>query len=93
MKNRKKYNKPVTKVVHIHQEFPLMSGSGNVESKEPELHNEVLEDGEQLSKPSGPFPFFMESLDSREEWREARITKIPYPAANNNHNVKSRISQ
>ena len=67
MKNRKKYNKPVTKVVHIHQEFPLMSGSGNVESKEPELHNEALEHGEQLSKPSGPFPFFMESLDSREE--------------------------
>ena len=68
MKNRKKYNKPVTKVVHIHQEFPLMSGSGNVESKEPELHNEVLDpSSEQLSKPSGPFPFFMESLDSREE--------------------------
>ncbi|MDD7190319.1 MAG: hypothetical protein PUH41_07455 [Prevotella sp.] len=44
-----------------------MSGSGNVESKEPELHNEVLDPGEQLSKPSGPFPFFMESLDSREE--------------------------
>lgn len=69
MKNRKKYNKPVTKVVHIHQEFPLMSGTG--ESKEPEidktLHNEVLDPVEQLSKPSGPFPFFMESLDSREE--------------------------
>ena len=71
MKNRKKYTKPVTKVVHIHQEFPLMSGSGTDKSKEPEidktLHNEVLEHGEQLSKPSGPFPFFMESLDSREE--------------------------
>lgn len=67
MKNRKKYNKPVTKVVHIHQEFPLMSGSGTGESKEPELHNEVLDPGEQLSKPSGPFPFSMESLDSREE--------------------------
>lgn len=67
MKNRKKYNKPVTKVVHIHQEFPLMSGSGTVESKEPEIHNEVRGPGEQLSKPSGPFPFFMESLDSREE--------------------------
>lgn len=71
MKNRKKYNKPVTKVVHIHQEFPLMSGSGTGESKEPEidktLHNEVLDPVEQLSKPSGPFPFFMESLDSREE--------------------------
>ena len=71
MKNRKKYNKPVTKVVHIHQEFPLMSGSGTGERKEPEIdktpHNEVLAPGEQLSKPSGPFPFFMESLDSREE--------------------------
>ena len=71
MKNRKKYNKPVTKVVHIHQEFPLMSGSGTDKSKEPEidktLHNEVLEHGEQLSKPSGPFPFFTERLDSREE--------------------------
>ena len=82
MKNRKKYNKPVTKVVHIHQEFPLMSGSGTDKSKEPEidktLHNEVLDpSSEQLSKPSGPFPFFMESLDSREEWREARITKVP----------------
>ena len=69
MKNRKKYNKPVTKVVHIHQESPIMSGTG--ESKEPEidktLHNEVLDPVEQLSKPSGPFPFFMESLDSREE--------------------------
>lgn len=67
MKNRKKYNKPVTKVVHIHQESPLMSGTG--ESKEPEIdkHDEVLNPGEQLSKPSGPFPFFMESLDSREE--------------------------
>lgn len=68
MKNRKKYNKPVTKVVHIHQEFPLMSGSG---TSEPEIgktpHNEVVDPGEQLSKPSGPFPFFMESLDSREE--------------------------
>lgn len=71
MKNRKKYNKPVTKVVHIHQEFPLMSGSGTDESKEPEidktLHKEVVDPVEQLSKPSGPFPFFMESLDSREE--------------------------
>lgn len=69
MKNHKKYNKPVTKVVHIHQEFPLMSGT--VESKEPEIdktpHNETLDPGEQLSKPSGLFPFFMESLDSREE--------------------------
>lgn len=68
MKNRKKYNKPVTKVVHIHQEFPLMSGSG---TGEPEIgktpHKEVVDPGEQLSKPSGPFPFFMESLDSREE--------------------------
>lgn len=68
MKNRKKYNKPVTKVVHIHQEFPLMSGSG---TGEPEIgktpHKEALDPGEQLSKPSGPFPFFMESLDSREE--------------------------
>ena len=68
MKNRKKYNKPVTKVVHIHQEFPLMSGSGTDEpgtDKTP--HNEVVDPGKQLSKPSGPFPFFMESLDSREE--------------------------
>lgn len=68
MKNRKKYNKPVTKVVHIHQEFPLMSGSGTSEpgtDKTP--HKEVVDPGEQLSKPSGPFPFFMESLDSREE--------------------------
>lgn len=69
MKNRKKYNKPVTIVVHIHQEFPLMSGSGTGERKEPEIdkHDEVLNPGEQLSKPSGPFPFFMESLDSMEE--------------------------
>lgn len=69
MKNRKKYNKPVTKVVHIHQEFPLMSGSGTDKSKEPEIdkHDKVVAPGEQLSKPSGPFPFFMESLDSREE--------------------------
>lgn len=71
MKNRKKYNKPVTKVVHIHQEFPLMSGSGTVESKEPGTdktpHYEVRDPSEQLSKPSGPLPFFMESLDSREE--------------------------
>ena len=48
-----------------------MSGSGTGERKEPEIdktpHNEVLDPGEQLSKPSGPFPFFMESLDSREE--------------------------
>lgn len=67
MKNRKKYNKPVTKVVHIHQEFPLMSGSGTDKSKEPEIdkHDKVVDPGEQLSKPSGPFPFFMESLDSR----------------------------
>lgn len=68
MKNRKKYNKPVTKVVHIHQEFPLMSGSGTGEpgtDKTP--HKEVVDPGEQLAKPSGPFPFFMGSLDSREE--------------------------
>lgn len=68
MKNRKKYNKPVTKVVHIHQEFPLMSGRGTGEpgtDKTP--HKEVVDPGEQLSKPSGPLPFFMESLDSREE--------------------------
>lgn len=68
MKNRKKYNKPVTKVVHIHQEFPLMSGSGTGEpgtDKTP--HKEVVDPSEQLSKPFGPFPFFMESLDSREE--------------------------
>lgn len=67
MKNRKKYNKPVTKVVHIHQEFPLMSGSGTEPGTDKTPHNEALEHGEQLSKPSGPFPFFMESLDSREE--------------------------
>ncbi|MCI5931049.1 MAG: hypothetical protein SPG89_05020 [Prevotella sp.] len=45
-----------------------MSGSGTGEpgtDKTP--HNEALDPGEQLSKPSGPFPFFMESLDSREE--------------------------
>ena len=68
MKNRKKYNKPVTKVVHIHQEFPLMSGSGTGEpgtDKTP--HKEEDDPGKQLSKPSGPFPFFMDSLDSREE--------------------------
>lgn len=67
MKNRKKYNKPVTKVVHIHQEFPLMSGSGNEPGIGNTPHYEVLDPREQLSKPSGPFPFFMESLDSREE--------------------------
>ena len=68
MKNRKKYNKPVTKVVHIHQEFPLMSGSGTGEpGTDNTPHKEVVDPGEQLSKPSGPFPFFMESLDSREE--------------------------
>lgn len=48
-----------------------MSGSGTDKSKEPEIdktpHNETLDPVEQLSKPSGPFPFFMESLDSREE--------------------------
>ena len=68
MKNRKKYNKPVTKVVHIHQEFPLMSGSGTDKpGTDNTPHKEVVDPGEQLSKPSGPFPFFMESLDSREE--------------------------
>ena len=46
-----------------------MSGSGTGERKEPEMdkHDKVVDPGEQLSKPSGPFPFFMESLDSMEE--------------------------
>ena len=45
-----------------------MSGSGTGEpgtDKTP--HKEVVDPGKQLSKPSGPFPFFMDSLDSMEE--------------------------
>lgn len=62
MKTRKKYNKPETKVARIYQEFPLMSGSVDMK-----LNNTVVDPNEQLSKPSGHFQFFMESLDSIEK--------------------------
>ncbi len=65
MSTRKKYIKPETNIIHLGQESPLMSGSDGEETGiDKELHNEVVNPGEQLSKRSGSFSFFTEGFDS-----------------------------
>ena len=70
MNTRKKYIKPETKIIHISQESPLMSGSSGEDSGiDKNLHKEVVDPGEQLAKPSSSFSFFNDDFDS-EGWED-----------------------
>jgi len=63
MNIRKKYIKPKTTIIYISQDCPLMSGSSSEEPGiDKEKHNEVIDPGEQLSKPNSPF--FTDSFGS-----------------------------
>lgn len=70
MNIRKKYIKPETKIIHIGQGSPLMSGSENEGSgvaKDP--NKKVVDPGVQLAKPSSSFSFFNDDFDS-EGWED-----------------------